>query len=594
MPKLPSIPALLVPLLVAMLAALAPATAAAAPELSGWTRAEPLQGHLQPQTVTLPDGDALVVGGSLDLGAPPTPDPGVARYDVETGRWSEGSPLPYPPSNSNGTATVLLPSGRVLVVGGAIPGQNVTAVQLYDPATDTWEQRTPLTPLRWAHTATLLDDGTVLVAGGIASDDPWMPSATATAALYDPIADSWTPVAPMPGAMSYAAATKLPDGDVIVSGGPFANGVVRFDAQDRTWTTLPSLPQARWLHTVVAAPDGSLLLAGGIVDNGMPTTGGLDRYDPADGSAESLLTATAFPVADAEPLPGGRVLLLSTGPTSPQPSPQRSAVFDPATRELVDVGTPPSQQDDARLVPLGDGSFLALGGWSTSGGTDRFSTRPAFRTAAADFGEQTTGRRGVTVSVPLTAAGQLLAALGAATIEDPHAADFTIVADGCDGLALGRGDSCFVGIRFRPSAEGERTATLAVASPLSPGRRVEIPLSGVGLAPPVAPQPPGDGGGGRGTPPPPARRPSARPRTPTTLHVRCGYQRRAGRRAVVVCTGLPRTLASGNVRLYRAGILHATGTLKRGRLTLTVRRRLFDRRYTLAIGNRRPIKLVID
>ncbi len=48
------------------------------------------------------------------------------------------------------------------------------------------------------------------------------------------------------------------------------------------------------------------------------------------------------------------------------------------------------------------------------------------------------------------------------------------------------------------------------------------------------------------------------------------------------------------MRLSRGGIVYATGTLKSGRLTLNVRRRLFDRRYTLVIGGRKSVKVVLD
>ncbi|MDW5595431.1 kelch repeat-containing protein [Conexibacter stalactiti] len=555
--------------------------------------------------MTLPDGDALVLEGSSDLGAPPTVDPGVARYDVETGTWSDRSPIPHP-SNGGGLAAVTLPDGRVLVVGGIVSGQDVTLVQLYAPATDSWEQGTPLALHRWNHTATPLDDGTVLVAGGYETGmggGPFGP--TATAARYDPVADSWTPVDPLPVATYLATAAKLPDGDVVVSGGYESDRVFRFDAGTGTWTTLQPLPQVRYRHTAIPTPDGSLLLAGGTVGEFWnPTDGGVDRYDPLDGSVQSLLAGATFPIADAAALSGGLVLLLGRGSPS-IPGPRRSVVLDPATGAVIDTGNPPSQQDNGQLVPLGDGSILSIGDLSQSGGSDRFFARTITRTVPADFGEQTSGRRSAVVSVPVTAVSHLLAPLGSATIEGLNASDFTIVTDGCATLLLSRGESCFVGVRFTPSAEGERSATLSVANVLSAGGRIAIPLSGVGLPVPVVPQSPGGGGqqppqpqppaggGGGGTPAPsqrPPARAAARSRAPTTLRIRCSARR--GRQ--VVCTGLPRTLPGGGVRLSRAGIVHATGTLKRGRLTLTVRRRLFDRRYTLVIGHRRPLKLVID
>ena len=67
---------------------------------------------------------------------------------------------------SDHTAT-LLPNGKVLVAGGASEkfGFHDTA-ELYDPATGTWNLTGSLSEFRAEHTATLLPNGKVLVAGG--------------------------------------------------------------------------------------------------------------------------------------------------------------------------------------------------------------------------------------------------------------------------------------------------------------------------------------------------------------------------------------------------------------------------------------------
>lgn len=178
-------------------------------------------------------------------------------------------------------------------------------------------------------------------------------------------------------------------------------------------------------------------------------------------------------------------------------------------------------------------------------------------------------------------------------IEGADAADFEIGGNGCDGLVLVTGRSCFVGVRFTPWVDGPRTASLVLSAPLLAGDRHVVELRGTGVAAPAPPAPappPASQPAPSGAPPatgPPARsagRATAAPR------LRCAARR--GR--AVVCRGVPRSFGSGRVRVSRNGIVHATDRLADGRLTLTVRRRLYDRRYTLVVGGRRPGKVVLD
>ena len=86
--------------------------------------------------------------------------------------------------------------------------------QLYDSANGTWTPTGSLHVSRFRHTATLLSDGKVLVAGGTFA------SALATAELYDPINGTWTLTGNLHvGRYGFHTATLLPDGRVLVAGG---------------------------------------------------------------------------------------------------------------------------------------------------------------------------------------------------------------------------------------------------------------------------------------------------------------------------------------------------------------------------------------
>jgi WD40 repeat protein len=135
------------------------------------------------------------------------------------------------------TAT-LLPDGKVLVAGGFTNNASdpVASAELYDPSSGSWTATGNLITPRAGHTATLLPDGKVLVAGG--SDT------SAVAELYDPSSGSWTATGSMagrasdsptpPGTRLYHTATLLADGKVLVAGGSSFSLCPTCHALDRT------------------------------------------------------------------------------------------------------------------------------------------------------------------------------------------------------------------------------------------------------------------------------------------------------------------------------------------------------------------------
>src|ERR1700730_2608225 len=111
------------------------------------------------------------------------------------------------------TAT-LLPNGKVLVAGGDNSSGYLASAELYDPVSGTWTATGSLNTARYDHTATLLPNGKVLVVGGFGSS-----SALAGAELYDPASGTWTATGNLVAARYFHTATLLPNGMVLVAGG---------------------------------------------------------------------------------------------------------------------------------------------------------------------------------------------------------------------------------------------------------------------------------------------------------------------------------------------------------------------------------------
>ena len=116
------------------------------------------------------------------------------------------------------TAT-LLANGKVLVAGGRSSSSPSASAELYEPANGTWSATGNLAAPRRDHTAILLPSGKVLVAGGAGSNS----NPVATAELYDPASGTWSATGSFITARSNHTITLLPNGKVLIVGGQFSS-----------------------------------------------------------------------------------------------------------------------------------------------------------------------------------------------------------------------------------------------------------------------------------------------------------------------------------------------------------------------------------
>jgi WD40 repeat protein len=163
------------------------------------------------------------------------------------------------------TAT-LLPNGKVLVAGGSGISFYLASAELYDPATGTWSTTGSMATARRYHTATLLPNGKVLVTGG------YNGSYLASSELYDPATGTWSTTGSMATTRQSQTATLLPNGKVLVTGGyndiAYLAGTELYDPATGTWTTTGSMATAHYYHTATLLPNGTALVTGGANDSG--------------------------------------------------------------------------------------------------------------------------------------------------------------------------------------------------------------------------------------------------------------------------------------------------------------------------------------
>lgn len=176
------------------------------------------------------------------------------------------------------TAT-LLPNGMVLVAGGISAAGILASAELYDPATGTWGLTGPLNTARYDHTATLLTDGRVLVAGGDSA------GSISSAELYDPTTGMWSPATSLGCARKNHTATLLMDGNVLFVGGdvndvPLSSVELYDPTGPGSCSSSTSLTTARNFHTATLLTNGMLLVAGGLNGGSISS---VELFNPSSG-----------------------------------------------------------------------------------------------------------------------------------------------------------------------------------------------------------------------------------------------------------------------------------------------------------------------
>jgi hypothetical protein len=328
----------------------------------------------------LTDGRVLVAGGD-NLTQPDLTS--AELFDPVSGTFSPTGRMQA--SRCGATATLLL-DGRVLIAGGSRPGEPLDSAELYDPETATFTATAVMTEPRSGHTAVLLRDGRVLLAGtepsGSGAEGPH-----ATAELFDPASATFTATGRMASGRSRHTATLLPDGRVLVAGG--AAGLASaelFDPATATFSPTGEMTERRHLHTATSLPDGRVLIVGG-ESRGIlayaelydPQTG---TFGPAGSMADRRLAHTATTLADGRVLVAGgtsahdnsalataELYEIARGAPAPSSAPPSASVTTPPVRTSAAdhaVAMAPSR-DGHLFVAVSDGDDTVLTGLDRGG-----------------------------------------------------------------------------------------------------------------------------------------------------------------------------------------------------------------------------------
>jgi N-acetylneuraminic acid mutarotase/PKD repeat protein len=269
------------------------------------------------------------------------------------GTWSPAGDL----SNARVLHTAsLLPNGKILVAGGWNGSNVLASAQLYDPGSNTWNAAGSLAVARGWHSATLLPNGKVLVVGG-SSDSAGL----ASAELYDPGTDTWSAAGSMGTEHNTHTATLLSNGKVLVAGGGGTSSEV-YDPGTNTWSAVGSLTSGRHSHTATLLPNGKVLVVGG-VDPGNFVLGSAELYDPGTNTWSAAAgLATARYAHRATLLPNGKVLVV--GGVDPGNVNLASAeLYDPGANTWGSADSLATGRHSFSAALLPNGKYIVVGGW---------------------------------------------------------------------------------------------------------------------------------------------------------------------------------------------------------------------------------------
>jgi hypothetical protein len=288
-------------------------------------------------------------------------------------------------------SAVALQDGRVLIAGGTtnanVGGVTATA-EIYDPTAATFTLTGSMTVPRQGATATLLNDGRVLLAGGVRNVG--FRSELASAEVYDPASGTFSGTGSMRTAREGHTATLLRDGRVLVTGGS-DNGIHALDSAEiwdptsGNWSSAGRMTVPRVAQVAVLLGNGQVLIAGGgrgdmpggyiVYQNAETYSPEFNQFNPVHARMKSdRVGAAALLLDDGRALiVGGKsgLVITSFGPGTlnlNSMAPLATAeVFDPESNSFAATGNMHAPHYLPRLAKLLDGNVLVTSGWRAEG-----------------------------------------------------------------------------------------------------------------------------------------------------------------------------------------------------------------------------------
>lgn len=322
----------------------------------------------------------------------------------------------------DGHTATLLSNGNVVIAGGENNNQALDSTEVYSSMTGQWTYSGNLNVARSNHGAVLLPNGSILVAGGCTGG--CLGATTASAELYNSVSGKWASTGSMLTARTYfgMAMEAGPGGRVLVAGGCTglnSNGctgvtarVEYYNPATGKWAALPAMHVARGSLSATLLRNGQILVAGGINAAGNPIASA-ELFNPATG--KWTLTATMNVARDEHTailLASGNVLV--AGGEGPNGSTAKSEIYNPSTGKWALSGNLNTARQEHTATLLMNGNVLIAGGnYATANQTIVLSSAEIYNASTGTWsktGSMANARVGH--SATLLPSGNVLAASG--------------------------------------------------------------------------------------------------------------------------------------------------------------------------------------
>lgn len=307
----------------------------------------------------LADGRVLIAGGFHGEGTREIP---IASAEIFDPRTSTFTPTGDMNETRTGHTATLLADGRVLIAGGWSQGQRSETAELYDPDRGEFLYTDSLMAPRDGMTATLLQNGQVLIAGGGSARN----TLQGVAEIYDPSTQEFAPSGTLNIGRRVHSATLLNDGRVLIAGGDSGESILSsaeiFDPATGRFVMTGNANRVRYKHSAVLMKDGSVLLVGGSDAsdwNGQYNSA--EIFDPETNKFTQTadLRGRRFKLADAAVLLSDGNILIAGG--HPQ-----IEIFDAQNQSFIPGGKLDSAYYYTVATPLQNGHVLITGGYDRS------------------------------------------------------------------------------------------------------------------------------------------------------------------------------------------------------------------------------------
>jgi hypothetical protein len=263
------------------------------------------------------------------------------------------------------TATVLN-NGKVLVVGG-FAGSNLSSAEIYDPVSGKFKYVGRMSVARTGHSATILPNGKVLIAGG------YNGNYLSSTEIFDPKTQKFSAGPQMTSARSGHTATVLNDGNILFAGGvgvgwSFLQSAEIYNIQSKAFSSVHSMTTARESHTATLLKNGAVLITGGHKDRRANITiySSAEVYDPGTKKFKSIGNMTVKRHKhDAVRLVNGNVLISGGSDERDSKGTYASAeLYDPINSSFSPINNMNIHRykHNGTSVLLPDGNVIIAGG----------------------------------------------------------------------------------------------------------------------------------------------------------------------------------------------------------------------------------------